>query len=134
VVAQIVAGVRSNSELAKTELTLGQGVSDDSPSGGNLPMSGPDSVVPNEIVKQKKAEQDPAATDSEFREFFSAQQILRDYQLARGGVKFGIAGQESNPSIQGTDGGIDSMYLIVNGKLIRDTEQSARLTRRFSFA
>jgi hypothetical protein len=37
-------------------------------------------------------------------------------------------GQESNSSIQGTDGGIDSMYLIVNGKLIRDAEQAKSLS------
>jgi hypothetical protein len=94
----------------------------------NLPMSDTDLVVLNEIVKQKKAEQDPTATDSEFWEFFSAQQILRDYQLDPEEVKSGIVGQESNSSIQGTDGGIDSMYLIVNGKLIRDAEQAKSLS------
>ena len=95
-------------------------------------MSDTDLAVLNEIVKQRKAEQDPAATDSEFWEFFSAQQILRDYQLDPEEVKFGIVGQESNASIQGTDGGIDSMYLIVNGKLIRDVEQAKSLSEHKS--
>jgi hypothetical protein len=94
----------------------------------NLPMSDTDLAVLNEIVKQRKAEQDPAATESEFWEFFSAQQILRDYQLDPEEVKSGIVGQESNSSIQGTDGGVDSMYLIVNGKLIRDAEQAKSLS------
>ena len=42
----------------------------------NLPMSDTDLAVLNEILKQKKAELDPSASDSEFWEFFSAQQIL----------------------------------------------------------
>lgn len=87
----------------------------------NQSMSDTDLAVLNEIVKQKKAELDPLTSDSEFWEFFSAQQILRDYQLDPEEVKFGIVGQESNSSA-GTDGGVDSIYLIVNGKLIRDEE------------
>jgi hypothetical protein len=65
----------------------------------NLPMSDTDLAVLNEIVKQKKAEQDPTATDSEFWEFFSAQQILRDYQLDPEEVKSGIVGQEATKEI-----------------------------------
>jgi hypothetical protein len=95
----------------------------------NQPMSDTDLAVLNEIVKQKKAELDPLASDSEFWEFFSAQQILRDYQLDPEEVKFGIVGQESNSSAQGTDGGVDSIYLIVNGKLIRDVDQAKALSQ-----
>ena len=95
-------------------------------------MSDTDLAVLNEIVKQKKAELDPLASDSEFWEFFSAQQILRDYQLDPEEVKFGIVGQESNSSAQGTDGGVDSIYLFVNGKLIRDVEQAKALSQHKS--
>jgi hypothetical protein len=86
-------------------------------------MSSADVVVISELLKQKRQQLDPLATEAEFFEFFSADQILRDYTLDPEEIRSGIVGQESNATANGTDGGIDSMYLVVNGKLIRDSEQ-----------
>ncbi|MDB6019244.1 MAG: abortive phage resistance protein [Pedosphaera sp.] len=85
-----------------------------------------DSVVLNEILAQAKAKEDPSVSESEYFEFFSAKQILRDYSLDPEEIKSGIVGQESIGG-SGSDGGIDSIYLLVNGKLIRDIEQAKEL-------
>jgi len=59
----------------------------------------------------------PGGDTREFFEFFSANRFFRDYQLDPKKLKSGIVGQAS------TNGKgrwrIDSMYLFVNGKLIR---------------
>ncbi len=90
-------------------------------------MSQTDLAVLEQLLAQQKAQQYPNASDAEFWEFFSAEQILRDYQLDPEEIKSGVVGQESNKKSKGTDGGIDSMYLIVNGKLIRDLGQARDL-------
>lgn len=91
-------------------------------------MSNNDLAVLEEILLQTKAAQDPQATDGEFFEFFSAEQVLRDFSLDPEEINSGIVGQESHKGKTGTDGGIDSMYLLVNGTLIRDVEQAKSLS------
>lgn len=93
----------------------------------NIPMSATDLTVLNQILTDAKAERDPSSSEAEYWEYFSAEQILRDYDFDPDEIKSGIVGQSSNAEAAGTDGGIDSMYLIVNGKLIRDEEQARAL-------
>jgi AIPR protein len=85
-----------------------------------------DAVVLNDILAQARKEEDPKSSESGYFEFFSAKQILRDYALDPEEIKFGIVGQESVAE-SGSDGGIDSIYLLVNGKLIRDIDQAKEL-------
>ena len=87
-------------------------------------MQDTDLTVLKEILAQRKAELDPSKKDDEFFEFFSAQQVLRDYQLDPEEIRSGLVGQTSVPSSPGTDGGIDAIYLLVNGRLIRDLDQA----------
>lgn len=87
-----------------------------------------DADVLKQIIVQSKTAEDPNATDAEYFEFFSAKHILRDYVLDPEEIKSGIIGQESVDS-GGTDGGLDSIYLIVNGTLIRDSEQAKELSK-----
>src|ERR1017187_7312599 len=90
-------------------------------------MQNTDITVIDEILAQEKAELDPTARDDEFFEFFAAQQILRDYLLDPDEIKSGIVGQSTHPNSPGSDGGIDAMYVLVNGRLIRDLDQAADL-------
>ena len=53
--------------------------------------------------------------------------MLRDYQLDPEEIKSGLVGQTSVPNSKGTDGGIDAIYLLVNGRLIRDLDQAQDL-------
>jgi hypothetical protein len=93
----------------------------------NIPMSANDLIIIEQIFTQRKAALAPAATDAAFWEFFTAEQILRDYSFDPDDIESGIVGQEYNKKMSGTDGGIDSVYLVANGKLIRDIEQAKAL-------
>jgi hypothetical protein len=93
-------------------------------------MQNTDLTVIDEILVQEKAQLDPTAKGDEFFEFFAAQQVLRDYQLDPDEIKSGIVGQSTHADSPGSDGGIDAMYLLVNGRLIRDADQAADLTAR----
>lgn len=86
-----------------------------------------DLTVLKQILAQEKAQLDPSKKDDEFFEFFGAQQVLRDYQLDPEEIKSGLVGQTSVPNSKGTDGGIDAIYLLVNGRLIRDLDQAQDL-------
>lgn len=93
------------------------------------PMSATDIAVLNELLSAEQST-DPSLTEAEFFEYFSAQQILRSFRLSPDDVKSGIVGQESNKGTAGSDGGIDSMYVLVDGDLIRDVEQAKALKRQ----
>src|SRR5437588_633852 len=92
------------------------------------PMNANDLTLFNQAFQQRKGALNPSATDSAFFEFFSAEQVLRDYPLSPDDIESGIVGQDvAKPTHGGSDGGIDSMYVIVNGKLIRDVDQAMHL-------
>ena len=63
----------------------------------------------------------------EFFEFFSTQLVLREYKPNPTEIKAGLISQTANPTSPGTDGGIDAMYLFVNGRLIMDMDQAREL-------
>ncbi|MGA2572371.1 MAG: AIPR family protein [Terracidiphilus sp.] len=86
-----------------------------------------DFTLLTEILAQRKASLDPSMDDDEFFEFFSAQQVLRDYQLDPHEIKSGVVGQSTLSKLPGSDGGIDAIYLLVNGRLIRDEDQTQDL-------
>jgi len=90
-------------------------------------MQDTDLTVLDEILAQQKSEQDSEMEDNEFFEFFTAQQILRDYQLDPEEIKSGVVSQLAKSGLPGTDGGIDAIYLLVNGRLIRDLDQAQEL-------
>jgi hypothetical protein len=91
-------------------------------------MSANDKTILQLLIAQRKVVQDPQASDSEFWEFFTAEKILRDFQLDPEEIQSGIVGQESNDGQGGSDGGIDSMFLFVNSKLISDLQQAKDLS------
>jgi hypothetical protein len=90
-------------------------------------MQSTDLTVIDEILIQEKAATDPGAHEDEFFEFFAAQQVLRDYLLDPDEIRSGIVGQSTHPQSPGSDGGIDAMYILVNGRLIRDLDQAKDL-------
>lgn len=90
-------------------------------------MQHTDFAVLTEILTQRKSEQAVHMKEDEFFEFFTAQQALREHQLDPEEISSGIVGQSTQSESPGTDGGIDAMYLLVNGRLIRDLEQAEEL-------
>ena len=76
-------------------------------------MKNNDRIILDQVLMQRKDEIDPAATDSVFFEFFTAEQVLKDFDLSYDEIESGLVGG-------GQDGGIDSIYLLVNGELVQD--------------
>ena len=72
-----------------------------------------DQILLNEILTQEAANFDEPLTESEFFEFFSSIQILKEFELGYDEIRAGMAGASN-------DGGADSLYLFVNGDLVKE--------------
>lgn len=76
-------------------------------------MANNDQVILKELLNQEKDNFQETFTESEFFEFYSAVQILKEYELSYDEIKSGIAGES-------LDGGADSVYVFVNSDLIKE--------------
>lgn len=77
-----------------------------------------DVIILDETLSQKLKEIAPELSPSDFFEIFTAEQILKDYDLSYDEITSGIVGG-------GNDGGIDGLFLFVNGELVQeDTDVS----------
>lgn len=79
-------------------------------------MSTNDLIMLDAVLKQKRNETAPNFSESSYFEIFTAEQILKDFDLSYDEIIDGIIGG-------GGDGGIDSAYVFINGELVlEDTE------------
>ena len=78
-------------------------------------MSRNNQILLEEIVKQELNNFEEDIKLSEFFEFYSALQVLKDSELSYDEIFSGIAGKSH-------DGGVDSIYLFVNRDLIKEDE------------
>ena len=76
-------------------------------------MSANDKIILEQIIEQEHKERAPSSAKSDFFEIFVAEQVLKDYDLGYEEIESGIIGG-------GCDGGIDSMYVLVNGELAQE--------------
>jgi len=76
-------------------------------------MATNDQILLNELLKQEKESLDANFTESEYFEFYTANQILKQYELSYDEIMAGMVGQ-------GHDGGADLIYLFVNDELIKE--------------
>lgn len=83
-------------------------------------MTDNDRILLNEILEQQRTQLDPSAKASDFFELFTAVQVLKDYDLSYDEIESGILGG-------GNDGGIDSMYILVNGELFQGESDFSQL-------
>jgi AIPR protein len=67
---------------------------------------------------QKAHEKNKEMTESEFFEFFCSQNILRDHQLGIPDLDSGLIGSDKS---SGSDGGVDSMYVLINDHVINES-------------
>jgi hypothetical protein len=72
-----------------------------------------DRIILDQILEQRQQMLAPDLTAHEYFEIFSAEQILKDYALSYDEIRSGIVGQ-------GGDGGIDSMYTLINEELLQE--------------
>lgn len=82
-------------------------------------MSKNNQILLDEIIKQEMDAFEEDLSLSDFFEFYSAMQVLKEYELSYDEVGSGICGKSH-------DGGADSIYLFVNGDLIKEDEDISK--------
>lgn len=81
-------------------------------------MASNDVIILDKTIEQRHADIAPELDNPTFFELFVAEQILKDYDLSYDELKAGRVGGSG-------DGGIDALYLFVNGELVQeDTDLS----------
>ena len=88
-------------------------------------MATNDRIILDEILKQRQAEVEPNATPSDFFELFTAEQALKDYDLSYDEIDSGLVGD-------GGDGGIDAIYVLVNGELVQEEPDYSHLKKNIT--
>lgn len=79
-----------------------------------------DQIILNHILEAKRAELEEAVSESDYFELFAAAELLKDYELTYDDIEYGIVGK-------GGDGGIDSIFVFLNGELLKeDTEINSK--------
>ncbi|EKO3511308.1 AIPR family protein [Vibrio fluvialis] len=78
-------------------------------------MSKNSQILVEQIINQQFKEFDNYPTVNTFFEFYSAMQVLKDFELSYDELSSGISGTS-------LDGGADSIYLLVNGELVTNIE------------
>lgn len=72
-----------------------------------------DKIILEKILAERQKERASALDESSFFEFFSAEQVLKEYDLSDEEISSGI--------VDGMDdGGIDSIYVVINGELLQE--------------
>lgn len=88
-------------------------------------MTTNDRIILNEVLKQRHAEVDPNSPESRFFELFTVEQILKDSDLSYDEIESGLIGD-------GGDGGIDGMYMFVNGELVQEDPDYTHLKKNIT--
>ncbi len=93
-------------------------------------MTDTDRVVLDQIISETKKEIASEMDYDEFFEFFCVQNVLSDYQLESEQIQTGLVGVESQLQT-GSDGVIDAIYVLVNGRFVRDAAEAESLKNTF---
>ncbi len=76
-------------------------------------MSTNDQIILDQILEEQRSAQISGASKSEFFEIYSAEQVLKDYDLSMDEIEYGLVGGTQ-------DGGLDAIYTLVNGELVQE--------------
>ncbi|MCE2499616.1 MAG: AIPR family protein [Dehalococcoidia bacterium] len=82
-------------------------------------------TILNQLLEQYRLALDPDDTPDHFFEYFAAEQALKDFDISSDEIESGLVGD-------GGDGGIDGLYLLVNGQLIQEEWNFADLRKNIS--
>lgn len=88
-------------------------------------MSQNDQIILEQIIADRAQTVGNDLKQSEFFEIFSAEQILKNYDLSYEEIRSGITGN-------GGDGGIDSAYVFVNGELVQEDEEFPNINKNIN--
>jgi hypothetical protein len=89
------------------------------------PVTANDRVVLDQLVQETKSEIEPTMADDEFFELFCAQSLLLNERLEEQEIKSGLIGGDTAQS-DGSDAGIDAIYVLANGRLVRSPEDAEK--------
>jgi hypothetical protein len=78
-------------------------------------MSNNNQILLEEVIKQEMQNFEEKVSVSSFFEFYVTSQILKSYELSYEEIEAGMTGESH-------DGGADSIYLFVNGDLVKEDE------------
>lgn len=78
-------------------------------------MSRNSQILLEEIIKQERDNFDQSITEDKFFEFYSTTQILKGYELSYEEIESGLTGESH-------DGGVDAVFLFINGELVKEDE------------
>jgi len=84
-----------------------------------------DRIILDQVLEQKRRNVAPTTTQSYYFEIFTAEQMLKDYDLSYDEIESGNMGG-------GGDGGIDAFYSFVNGDLIQEDSDFSELKKNIS--
>jgi hypothetical protein len=72
-----------------------------------------DQIILEQIVKERCSESGDEMSITEYFELYTASELLKDFDLSYDDIKYGIVGN-------GGDGGIDSLFIFLNGELVKE--------------
>ncbi len=81
-----------------------------------------DGIILDGVLEQRQVEVDPELDPSSFFEFFTAEQVLKDFDLSYDEIESGLVGA-------GGDGGIDGIFLLINGDLVQEEPDYTHLRK-----
>ena len=79
-------------------------------------------IILDTVLEQQHQAVDPESDQGGFFEFFTAQQTLKDFDLSYEEIGSGMVGD-------GGDGGVDSIYLLVNGDLVQEDSEYSNVKK-----
>ncbi len=88
-------------------------------------MATNDRIILDQVLDQQRQNIAPSENPTKFFEIFTAEQILKDYDLSYDEIDIGIVAG-------GGDGGIDSFYVFVNGDLLQDDSDFSDLRKNIT--
>ena len=88
-------------------------------------MSTNSQVILNGLLQDRRNETQPETSPDTFFEIFVGQEVLKDFDLSYDEIESGLVGN-------GGDGGIDGIYLFVNGDLVQEDSEYSHLAKGIS--
>src|SRR6266576_1070813 len=85
-------------------------------------MTTNDQIILDNILIQKRQALAPKLTPNEYFEIFTAEQVLKDFDLSYDELEAGVVGD-------GGDGGIDGIYVFTNGELVQEDSDLSNLKK-----
>lgn len=81
-----------------------------------------DKIILDQVLQQQQQNIAPSLEPSKYFEIFTAEQILKDYDLSYDEITSGIVAN-------GGDGGIDAFYVFINGELLQEDSNFSDLKK-----